>query len=217
MTKNNDISGNPEFQYQPGSNEQVLLNKLGVTDADEMDAVEFDLLTAFQADLFIEVEIDQVITARDLCDWHSDWLGTVYEWAGHYRSIDMTDREYPVATADLIPGLMSDFEENFLSRYMPCNDMEFDQLVEALAVCHSELVKIHPFREGTRRLARVLATVMALQADMPPIDFDLMEKKKDRYLGALQAGYAGNYKPMKQVFSEVLNYSLEQAELHDSV
>ncbi|MBN3495884.1 hypothetical protein [Vibrio neptunius] len=33
-----------ETQFQPGSNEQVLLNKLAITSVSEMDDVEADLL-----------------------------------------------------------------------------------------------------------------------------------------------------------------------------
>ncbi len=51
---------------------------------------------------------------------------------------------------------------------------------------------------------------MALQADMPPLNFDLLEKDKQRYFTAIHAGHAGDNEPMKAIFSEVLNYSLPQ-------
>ena len=35
-----DTTGNPEGEYQPGSNDKVLLNKLGITDLLEMEEIE---------------------------------------------------------------------------------------------------------------------------------------------------------------------------------
>ena len=60
-----DTSGNPEGQYQPGSNNQVLLNKPGITDPLEMENIEFDYLIRFQAALFAELSMDQQLTVND--------------------------------------------------------------------------------------------------------------------------------------------------------
>jgi len=81
-------------------------------------------------------------------------------------------------------------------------------LVEALGVCHIEFIIIHPFREGNGRLARLLATIMALQADKPPLDFEIINSDKERYIKAIHAGHAENYEPMRQIFDEILQYSL---------
>lgn len=62
--------------------------------------------------------------------------------------------------------------------------------------------------EGNGWLARLLSTIMALQADMPPLDFEIMNSDKERYVKAIHAGHAGNYEPMKKIFDEVLQYSL---------
>ncbi|MCH7675134.1 hypothetical protein IH879_09290 [candidate division KSB1 bacterium] len=61
--------------------------------------------------------------------------------------------------------------------------------------------------------------IMALQADKPPLDFEIMNSDKERYISAIHAGHAGNYSPMKQVFDDVLSYSNRQAsrnEHHDN-
>lgn len=39
-----DVSLTPEGQFQPNSNNQVLLNKLGIADLHEMENIELDLL-----------------------------------------------------------------------------------------------------------------------------------------------------------------------------
>ena len=65
MTDRYDTSGNPEGQYQPGSNNQVLLNKLGITDSQEMEDTEFDYLIQFQSALFDELSMDQQLSVND--------------------------------------------------------------------------------------------------------------------------------------------------------
>jgi cell filamentation protein len=72
-----------------------------------------------------------------------------------------------------------------------------------------ELVLIHPFREGNGRLARILSTLMALQAGLPLLDFSLITgERKETYFAAVQAGLDKNYKPMEQLFTEIIERSL---------
>jgi len=77
---------------------------------------------------------------------------------------------------------------------------------------HLEFIIIHPFRDGNGRLGRLLCTVMALQAGMPILNFELLEKDTNRYIKAIHAGHAGNYEPMRAIFSEILTWSLQQGE-----
>lgn len=216
MTDRYDISSNPEAQYQPGSDNQVLLNKRGITDLEEMEGIEFDELLRFEQVLFDELAADKRLTAKNLCDWHRDWLGGIYEWAGEYRSVNMSREDFVFAAAHLIPKLMADFERDYMSVLTPCCEMNKDELIEAMAVCHVEFIIIHPFREGNGRLGRVLSTVMALQADMPVLDFGILENDKDQYIQAIHAGHAGNYEPMKLLFSEILAFSIQQASLTEN-
>lgn len=204
MADRYDTSGNPEGQFQSGSDGQVLANKLDITDPDEMDDVELVLLEEIQSKLLDDVESDQKITVADLCNWHRDWLETVYSWAGEFRTVNMQKGDFPFAAANQIPKLMSVFEKDFLEKYTPCEGFDQDKLVEALAICHVELIIIHPFREGNGRLSRVLATIMALQAGMPLLNFTYMSEHDAEYISAIHQGHAGNYEPMKRVFSEVL-------------
>jgi cell filamentation protein, protein adenylyltransferase len=215
MTDRYDTSGNPEGQSQPGSDEQVLINKLGITDPAEMDDVELVLLEELQSNLLEDVEADQRITVADLCAWHRDWLNSVYGWAGEFRSVNMQKDDFLFAASNFIPKLMTELAKKYLSIYTPCEGFDEEQLVEAMAICHVELIIIHPFREGNGRLSRVLATIMALQAGMPLLDFTYLTDHQDEYISAIHHGHAGNYEPMKRVFSEVLRASMNEETLHD--
>lgn len=57
---------------------------------------------------------------------------------------------------------------------------------EALAETHVELVLI---RDGNGRIARLLASLMALQAGLPLLNFgELAESRRAQYFLAVQAG-----------------------------
>lgn len=210
MTDRYDTAGNPEGQFQSGSQNRVLLNKLNITDPDEMDAVELDLLDQLSEVVLDEVKSDQAITIDDLSEWHRRWLGNVYPWAGEHRTVNMGKADFQFAAAHLIPNLIQIFNDNYLAVYTPCNQMNEDELIEALAKVHIEYILIHPFREGNGRLSRLLATIMALQADFPILDFSYMDRNKKGYFLAVQAGL-DNDNPMQEMFRQVLHDSQQSA------
>lgn len=92
-----------------------------------------------------------------------------------------------------------------LDRYTPCNFDSREEVIEALAITHCELVLIHPYREGNGRTSRLLATLMALQAGLPLLDFSgITGKEKQAYFQAVQLSMGRNYEPMKNVFRKVI-------------
>lgn len=210
MSDRYDTTGIPEGQFQPGSNNQVLLNKLGITDPVEMDEIELDLLEQLTEHILDEIAEDQTISTRVLSEWHRRWLGNVYEWAGNFRSVNMGKGDFQFAAAHLVPKLMTEFDEKYLTVYTPCNRMNEEELLKALATVHVEFVLIHPFREGNGRLSRLLANVMGLQAGQPLLDFTYLDEHKADYFSAIQAGL-DNYEPMIQMFRRVLHASRQNA------
>ena len=78
-----------------------------------------------------------------------------------------------------------------------------------MAVVHTELLLIHPFREGNGRLSRLLSVLMALQAGLPPLDFSEFDgEKKEEYFAAVRQGMARDYLPMEKFFSAVIARTL---------
>lgn len=75
--------------------------------------------------------------------------------------------------------------------------LDINELVQAIAMTHVELILIHPFREGNGRLSRLLADVMAVQAGHDPLDYSAWETNKDAYIGAIHQGVRMDFEPMK--------------------
>ena len=140
---------------------------------------------------------------------HRSWLSEIYEWAGEYRNVNLTKDGFPFAAAAQVPKLTREFERDVLAHYTPCNSKIRGEVVHALAQVHVELVLIHPFREGNGRIARVLSTLMALQAGLPLLDFSLIAKhRKMDYFAAIRAGMVRNYESMGRIFAEIIDRSL---------
>ena len=204
-----DVSGLVESQYEAGSQDMVLRNLLGIIDPDEMDRMEARALVKATDMLIREYDKEHQFTAADICHLHKTWLGEIYEWAGRYRKINITKDYFTFAMAAQIHKLMEQFEQNQLTQYTPCEFKNREEVVKALAEVHTELLLIHPFREGNGRVARLLSLLMALQAELPILDFSLIgEHKKQEYIMAVHAGIDRNYRPMEALFSEIIEKSI---------
>ena len=206
MSSRYDTSDVLEGQFEPGSNDRVLRNMRGIVDPIEMDRLEAAELARTLNAMINEVDRDHRFVATDVCRMHTQWLGGVYNWAGSYRSVNLQKDGFPFAAANLINGLMADLEAGALKRYTPCRFPDVDAISGALAEVHVELVLIHPFREGNGRISRALATLMALQAGLPLLDFSLITgEAKSHYFAAIHAGMDRNYAPMRGLFAKIIS------------
>lgn len=211
--KKYDTSGLIEAQFEYGSR-GVLKNLMGIKSKREMDKIETLALKEAEDYLFGFYGKGRQFTAKDVCDIHRVWLGKIYPWAGRYRQVDLRKEGFPFANALQIDNLMRQFEKAQLSRYTPCG-FKGEKLARALAEVHVELVLIHPFRDGNGRVARVLSTLMALQADLPPLDFSTIQQGagKREYIRAVQTGMSRDYSLMKKVMTKILKKTLVRRSL----
>ncbi|QWR76044.1 Fic/DOC family protein [Candidatus Magnetomonas plexicatena] len=150
-------------------------------------------------------------TGKDICRIHKLWLGNIYEWAGKYRQVNLSKGDFQFSTSAHIPRLIGDFEKGQLAINTPCIFATIEEIARAIATVHVELLLIHPFREGNGRVARLLADLMAMQADLPPLNYVQLESKKwGNYIKAIHAGMSKNYAPMTEIFVDVINQTMKK-------
>jgi cell filamentation protein len=203
-----EISG-WQNSYEAGSHGEVLKNKLGIVTREDMNHAELVLLRKLYVFVLREHLPRGPITVRLIREWHRRWLGNVYPWAGYERSVNMSKDGFPFAAAELIPGLLADYERDFLLRLTPCMGFSREKLIDAIALTHVEFILIHPFREGNGRISRLLADVMAVQAGQGPLDYSAWEADRQRYIQAIQVGMTGDYDPMRACVAQVLGPAQE--------
>ena len=202
-----------EAQYEPGSRNRVLKNLLGINRKREMDQAETEALERITDTLFQTYAKDQRFKEADIKDMHKTWLKDIYDWAGEYRNVNFSKGDFPFAAANQVPQLMNKFEKEILVKHTPCNYKTLNRVIQSLTIVHTELVLIHPFREGNGRITRVLATLMATQAGLPLLDFsEIRGKKKEEYFAAVQAGMDKDYKPMEAIFDLIISKTLKDTE-----
>ena len=198
-----------EAEFEPGSRGRVLRNLQGVRSVREMARLESERLLAATQRLIDDTELEQRFLGEDICRMHKLWLGELYAWAGEYRQVNIGKDGFMFAAAHLVPGLMQEFERGPLRDYTPCRYATAEEQGHALAVVHAELILIHPFREGNGRCARLLATLMGLQAGLPVLNFGgIRGEEKRRYIGAVHAAVGRDYTPMTTVFQRVITHTL---------
>ncbi|MDP1758245.1 MAG: Fic family protein [Thermodesulfovibrionales bacterium] len=199
-----------EDQSEPGSRGRVLRNKLRITSVREMNLREKEAQMQAMEELTEIFDEQHRFNAADICKMHKIWLGNIYEWAGQYRQVKMSKGDFSFAFPEQIPKLMAELENGPFHEFTPCHFKAQNKIANALAVVHTELALIHPFREGNGRVARMLAILMTIQAGLPPLDFsDMIGKGKEEYIKAVQAGMNRDYKPMEKVFTSVLRNTMK--------
>lgn len=189
---------------QDGAENGVLANKFSITTSQEIDELELLLLNRLYLSVIGENLPKRRISVGMIKEWHQLWLGNVYDWAGQERSVQLSKGGFMFAPSGQISKLLNEFEAEYLAHYTPCAEFSDDQIIEAIAITHVELILIHPFREGNGRISRLLADVMAVQAGYLPLNYEGWESQKDRYIAAIHQGLDRNYEPMKQFVADAL-------------
>ena len=184
----------------------------------ELERRESAALLIATQQIIDETRVDQRFTAGEIRRMHQLWLGEIYEWAGEYRGVNIAKGAFMFAAAIQIPRLMRDLESGPLGEYTPCSFNTTAAQAAALAIVHTELILIHPFRDGNGRCARLLAVLMGLQAGLPALDFGgIRGAKKREYIAAVHAGLSRDYDPMTKIFREVIARTLKSVAKASSV
>jgi len=203
-----------EMEFEPGSRARVLRNRLGIRRKTEMDRMEFEALVAAQEEYLARIGPHTRLTAKMLCRMHQDWLGGIYEWAGRYRTVELTKGDFRWPPAFRVGQNMDTFEKGVLSRCTPCRPGSLAEIARCIAGVHAELLLIHPFREGNGRLARWVSDLMAFQAGLPGPDYGFVGRgamrRRATYLEAVKKGYLKDCGPLTTFFVDVLERRLHE-------
>jgi cell filamentation protein len=194
-----------DTQFQPGSRSRVLRNLLDITRVREMEEVESEALKVAQEIAVKRYGPNHVFTPADIRWLHRLWLGSIYQWAGSYRTVNIGKGGFQFAHAPLIPRLMRIFGSEVLRRHTPCGRDDAETIARSLAVVHAELILIHPFHDGNGRLARMLSLLMTSQAGLPPPSLQaLAGSGKRSYVQAIHAAMSRDYAPLESLFAQAI-------------
>jgi cell filamentation protein len=130
-----------------------LINKFGITDEKLLSKVEADITFAKAS----ELEANPVKGAFDLEHYksiHRYLFEDLYDWAGKFRTINMSKKGTKFANAEDLDKLCN-LCFTRLKNEIYFKENKFDEFIENIVDLYSSLNMLHPFREGNGRTERI--------------------------------------------------------------
>lgn len=153
-----------------------------------------------------------MFTSELIRQMHRDWLGSIYAWAGSYRTVELEKAGFRWPPARLVAQNMQYIEQETLRQCTPCRPGSTTAVADLMARVQAELLMVHPFREGNGRLARWVCDLMAVQAGLPMPEYGFRGRggwhNRERYLAAVVYGYRKDYAALVRFLVEALGRAL---------
>lgn len=172
-------------EYEPGSYGRVLKNLPGLTKKTAMDAEEVKGYAKALQFVIENITLDQQLKVADINAIHKLFFGDLYSWAGKPRVVNLTKEGFTFPSAQFLEQTLNAFEQEILKPNTPCFGSQ-EQVLKKIAQVHLELLFIHPYREGNGRTARIIATIMAMQAGYKGFNWNVLEERFDEYVRSIQ-------------------------------
>ena len=157
--------------YLPGTD--IPRNRLGIETPDLLHEVEATLLqqayTRFITDLAPAVRFDEDYFKA----LHRDTYESLYEWAGQYRTLDMSKGgSLFCRAAYLEQESRRIFHELEQEQYLKqAENGSVETFGERLTYYQAELIALHPFYELNGRIIRLFFDLIAVYNGYEPIDY----------------------------------------------
>ena len=179
-------------------NSSVLVNKLNIRDALELEAVEAEL-TQLRSESF-----EPDFAAFDLgalAAIHRHLFQDIYPWAGQLRTVDISKGTTRFCSAQYIQKEADRLLAHLQSEQW-LEGLALPEFVAKIADYYCELNVIHPFREGNGRTQRLFFEALALNAGY---EVDWSQVNRDEWLDANIRGYFADLAPLQAIFTLVIS------------
>lgn len=133
-----------------------LINKLNIRDSSKLKEVEGRITFAKTMELEKE-SLRDGFNEDDYRAIHKSIFEPLYDWAGEYRTIDISKKGTFFAECNTVPELMRKCLER-MRNLDYFRGLGFDEFIEEIVDIYCYTNFIHPFREGNGRTQRVFIT-----------------------------------------------------------
>lgn len=148
---------------------------------------------------------------------HKVGFGFIFpDWAGEFRTVDVTVGEYEPPQYSRIPELVKDLCDDVGERlrHLPLqgsSEKFLAELISFLTWFQHRLVWIHPFKDYNGRIARLLTNLLALNLRLPILTIKAeTQKDRNKYIEALKAADKQDYAKLEDLIAKALKESLEK-------
>jgi cell filamentation protein len=133
-----------------------LINKLNIRDSSKLKEVEGRITFAKTMELEKE-SLKDGFNEDDYRAIHKAIFEPLYDWAGEYRTIDISKKGTFFAEYNIVPELLRKCLER-MRNLDYFRGLSFDEFIEEIVDIYCSTNFIHPFREGNGRTQRVFIT-----------------------------------------------------------
>lgn len=181
----------------PGTS--ILKNKPDLKSQDELD--RFERVSAGMRQIHMPTDIP--MTADGYRAIHRQLFQDVYEWAGTYRTVNLTKMTDTPVEFKLGPYVGAEMRRVFgeLGADNYLRGLDTDTYAYRAAVYMQDLNTIHPFREGNGRTQRVFLGELTRQAGHK---LDMTTISRDGWINASIAGYNNDHGPMTDCIRDAM-------------
>jgi len=157
--------------YQPGT--ELPKNRLNITDAELLHAVESQLLTQAYDTFVAELRPDTRFDGAYFTALHRRTFESLYDWAGRYRTEDMVKGGSMFCRAAYLPVESRRIFDQLTQAHFLAEAAATSREVfaERLAFFQGEIIALHPFYELNGRITRLFFDLLAIQRGYAPIDY----------------------------------------------
>jgi cell filamentation protein len=157
--------------YLPGTD--IPRNRLGIETPDLLHEVEETLLQQAYTRFITELDPSVRFDEDYFKSLHRDTFSSLYEWAGLYRTVDMSKGGSLFCRAAYIEQeARRIFRELEQEPYLKqAADWATEKFAERIAHYQSELIALHPFYELNGRITRLFFDLIAVYNGYDPIDY----------------------------------------------
>ncbi|MGN0526345.1 MAG: Fic/DOC family protein [Acutalibacteraceae bacterium] len=176
-----------------------LINKFNIKD----ESVLRDLETTVTFGKITEYTLNPLFNSFDVNHYkaiHKYLFSDIYDWAGEYRTVDMSKKGTSFADAQSIENLMNEC----FSRLRALNyfqELDLNDFVENIVDFYCVTNMIHPFREGNGRTQRLFLTQLI---NLNNYTIDLSEINTDELIVATIQASAGVTDFLKSIFRSAI-------------
>ena len=182
--------------YNPATGQGTLRNLYGERDAAALSLLEYTETSSRESDLMHGVaDVERTFDAEHLRAIHRYLFQDVFEWAGHYRSVNMSKNIS--SFADVHSGEVDQYLDDVhrLVNQTSWAELNLDDFARASAEVFAYLNQAHPFREGNGRASKVFMEHVAEQSQFT-FNFERVNPHVWNQASMLSGPDLGTYEPV---------------------
>lgn len=172
-----------------------LINKFDIKD----EVILKELETTITLNKITEYSLNPLFYSFDVQHYksiHRYLFGDIYDWAGEYRTVDMSKKGTNFAKAESVEKLMSNCFKRLNDKNL-FQGLNFDDFVDEFVDFYCVTNMIHPFRESNGRTQRLFLTQLI---NKNGYDIDFSEIDTDELMIATIQSANGIIDYLKDIF-----------------